>query len=486
MKWKETNRMQPRKHLTNVLDTDKIGPLLFKLSTPAFMGMFVQSMYNVINTIFVGKYVGTDAIAGLGVAFPLQMLGFGLGNLAGIGGMSLISRYLGAREYEKAEKSLGNGIVLSIFLGLFIILALLPFLGFWLKLIGASEHVYPYAYDYMVFVCIGMLPQICSMAFLNYARAEGNARVGMIGMILGALTNIGLSALFIIGMHLGARGAGLATMIAQLVSVSYTASYYLFNKSFLKLRRINLRPDFRVLKQISSIGVGAFMQVFAGSLSSMILINMVVHYGGDYALGAFTIVQRVMMFANMPAMIISQGAQPILGFNYGARRFRLALKSIYMAVIVSTGLCTVTFGIVYFIPEPIIRIFSNDEELVSAGILAARGMMLLLPITGPMMVGTMVFQALGKPGRAFITAVARPVLFMIPAVLILSRLLGIDGIWYAFPTSDALTCFTVGILILPILSQLKKSAAEEDQQNVSQLSGQNGANLEPGRSHATE
>ena len=190
--------MQPRKNLTNVLDTDRIGPLMVKLSMPAFLGMFVQSMYNVISTIFVGQYVGALGIAGLSIAFPLQMFGVGLGNLSGIGGMSLISRYIGSREYEKAEKALGNGTSLSIFLGLFILVALLPFLDFWLKLIGASEDVLPYAHDYMVFISIGMLAQITSMAFLNYARAEGNAKVGMIAMVLGSALSILLTAIFII------------------------------------------------------------------------------------------------------------------------------------------------------------------------------------------------------------------------------------------------------------------------------------------------
>ncbi len=463
--------MQPRKHLTNVLDTDKIGPLMVKLSMPAFLGMFVQSMYNVISTIFLGHYVGALGIAGLSIAFPLQMLGFGLANLSGIGGMSLISRYIGSKDYAKAEQALGNGVSLAIFLGLFVIAGLLPFLDFWLTLIGASDEVLPYARDYMMFVTIGMLAQTATMAFLNYARAEGNARVGMIAMIMGALVNIALSAMFIIWLDMGAKGAGLATLIAQVSSLGYTASYYLLKKSYLKLRLKNLYPNFKVLKEIFSIGIGAFMQHFAGSLSSMLLISMVVSYGGDYALSAFGIVQRIQMFASMPAMVIAQGVQPILGFNYGARRFKLVLKCISMGMTSSIVLTFVTWGIVYFVPEPIVRLFSNDPQLITVGVEAARGIMVVLPIVGPIMVGTMVFQAIGKPGRAFIAAVSRPVIFMIPSLFILAHFLGIMGVWYTFAASDVLTLIAVALLLIPIIKQVQRAAADEDKTRLSASPG---------------
>ena len=448
---------------SNILDTEKIGGLMFKLSMPVFMGMFVQSMYNIISTIFVGQYVGPLAIAGLSIAFPLQMVGAGLGQLSGIGGMSLISRLIGAKEYDQAEKALGNGIMLSIFLGIVVIIGLLPFLDFWLTLIGASEAVLPHARDYMMFITIGMMAQIVSMAFLNYARAEGNARVGMIAMIMGALINIALSAVFIVWLDMGTLGAGLATLIAQVASMLYTMSYYVFKKSFLNVRRKNLFPDFRIMRSIFSIGIGAFTQLFAGSLSSMILINMVVSYGGDYALSAFGIVQRVLLFANLPAMVISQGCQPVLGFNYGARRFKLALKTIYMAMGFATGLSFLGFVIVYFIPGPIVRLFSDDPELVSAGIQAARGILMVLPVVGPMMVGTMIFQAIGKPVRAFIAAIARPVVFLIPSVILLTNVfdLGINGIWYSFPASDAMTFLLTMLLLLPIIKYFRSTADQQ-------------------------
>lgn len=463
--------MQDKTKYVNILDTDKIGSLLFKLSMPVFMGMFVQTLYNVISTIFIGQYVGPLGIAGLSIAFPLQMMGVALGNLAGIGGMSLISRSLGAGDNEKAEKALGNGIVLALVLGVVVLIALLPFLDFWLTLIGASDAVLPYARDYMTFVAIGMIFQIMVMALLNFARAEGNARVGMTAMIMGALINIALSFVFIVWMDMGIRGAGLAILLAQIASVVYIATYYISSSSYLKVRRRNYRPDFKIIKQILAIGVGAFMQLFAGSLSAMILIKMVVTYGGDYALGAFGITQRVLMFANMPAMVLAQGAQPILGFNYGARRFKHVLKSINLAIVYSLGLSMAGFLVVYFIPEPIIRIFSDDPQLVSIGAGASRRIFLALPLIGPMMVGTMIFQAIGKAKQAFIAAIARPVLFLVPAVFILSSLMGLDGVWLSFPASDLLTFLLVLALMLPVLKYFRKEAALESLDNTAMLSG---------------
>ena len=462
--------MQKRKELNSVLNTDKIGRLMVKLSLPVFMGIFVQAMYNVINTIFVGHYTGPLGIAGLSIVFPIQMFGVGLGTLAGIGGMSLISRLLGAQDKEGAEKVLGNGITLSFILGAVVVIGILPFAEFWLRLIGASEAVIPYARDYLSIITVGMVFQIVGMSLLNYTRAEGNARVGMVAMIMGAVLSIILSAIFIIWLDMGVKGAALATVIAQIASMIYISSYYLSGSSYLTLHTKNYVPDLKIIKSMFSIGAGAFMQLFAGSLSSMVLISMVVSYGGDYALSAFGIVQRVFIFANMPAMVISQGSQPILGFNYGAKRFGHALKTMNMALIASIILSTIGFLVVYFIPEPIIRIFSDDPELVSVGANAAKRIFLMLPLVGPMMVGTMVFQAIGKPVQAFIAAAARPVAFLVPAALILSHFFNLNGVWLSYPAADLLTFLLVLVIILPVLNTFRKAAAAAKEDKTDHVS----------------
>jgi putative MATE family efflux protein len=455
--------MQKHQGLGNVLDSDRIGWLLLKLSIPAFFGMFVQTLYNVVNTIFVGHFVGPLGIAGLSIVFPLQMLTMGLGMMVGMGGASLISRLLGSGDKSGAERTVGNGFTISIVLYILICIAVLPFLDFWLELIGASEAVLPYARDYLLIIIAGSIFGIYSIALLTFARAEGNARVGMVGMIIGAVLSIILSAIFIIPMKMGVIGAGLATIIAQFASTIYLLSYYVSGSSYLKLTVANCIPDVKILKAMFAIGSAAFAQTIASSLSAMILINMVVDYGGDYALSGFGIVQRIMMFAIMPAMVMGQGAQPILGFNYGARRYNLATKTIRIALLIATVLSTTTFLIVYFIPEPLIKIFSNDPELVSVGAYAAKRMFLAMPLMGVVMVSTQVFQALGKAVQAFITAIVRPLVFLIPASLLLPRLWQIDGVWLAFPSSDMLATILMVVLLIPIFRQFNREAKKEDQ-----------------------
>ena len=458
---------QPPNH--NILDTDRIGWLLVKLATPAFFGMFVQVLYNVVNTIFIGQFVGTLAIAGLSIAFPLQMLVMGLSMMVGMGGASLVSRLLGSGDKEGAELALGNGISLSILLGVLAMVAILPFIDFWLKLIGASEAVLPYAREYLFIIIIGSVFNILAMALLNFARAEGNARVGMTAMILGAGLNIILDAVFIIWLKMGVKGAAMGTVIGQIVSMVYLLAYYFSGSSYLKIRARNLLPDFTILKGMFSVGMASFVQTVAGSISAMLLINMVVTYGGDIALGAFGIIQRVMMFAIMPGIVIGQGLQPILGYNYGARRYHLALKSIKLAAITATSLSLIAFLALYFSPQIFIQVFSKDPELISIGIYTAKLIFLSMPFMGIIMVGQLIFQAIGKGMQAFITAIVRPVAFLIPMVLILSRFWQLDGVFLSFPASDALTFLLVVCLISPVIGQFRKAAAKQERDGLDTL-----------------
>jgi putative MATE family efflux protein len=447
----------------NVLDTDRIGRLLLKLATPAFLGMFVQTMYNVVNTIFIGQFVGVLAIAGLSIVFPIQMVAMGIGMMVGMGGSSLISRFLGAGNIAGAERTVGNGVTIAIILSVIVTIIILPIVDFWLRLIGASDAVLPYARDYLMIVISGTIINVFATALLNFTRAEGNARVGMIAMMLGAFLNIILDAIFIIALDMGVKGAALGTIIGQTVSMVYLLLYYTSGKSYLKIHMRNLRLDFSILKQMFSIGVAAFAQTIAGSISAMLLINLVVKYGGDVALGAFGILQRVMMFATMPAMVLGQGVQPILGYNYGAKRHNLALKAIYISTISATSLSTAAFLILYFIPEPIMRIFTSDQALIDMGGYASRLIFLSMPFMGMVMVGMTLFQALGKALQSFLTAIVRPVVFLIPLVLIMSHLWQLDGVFLSFAVSDLLTLLLIFGLASPILAQLRKTTVVEKQ-----------------------
>lgn len=440
----------------SVLDDERIGRLLLKLSLPTFFGMFIMTLYNVVDTIFIGHYVGPLGIAGLSIVFPLQMLAIGIGEMMGMGGASLISRSLGTGDKPQAERVLGNALTANIVLSAIIMILGLANPDFWLRLMGASETILPYARDFMTIIIIGVVFSTSAMALNSLIRAEGNARVPMTGMIIGAVINVILCAVFIIPLDMGVRGSALATVIAQLISVLYFMSYYVSGKSFLKLHYRNLIVKWNILKAILTIGVASFARLMAGSLSAIFVNRMLITYGGDLAISTFGIINRIMMFAIMPGIAIGGGLQPILGFNYGAKRYNMALKSIKLAIVAATACCLLVFLVIYFAPEPFIRIFTADSELIAMGSYAAKRVFLSLYLIGFMMVGSLSFQSVGKATQAFVTAISRPILFLIPLIFILPRFWQLEGVWLAFPITDGLTCLLTLVLLIPQARELRK------------------------------
>jgi len=440
----------------NVLDDDRIGRLLLKLSLPAFFGMFVMTLYNVIDTIFIGHYVGPLGIAGLSIVFPVQMLSMGIGQMTGMGGASVISRLIGAGKASRAEHALGNALTSNVILSVLIMTAGLSNVDFWLRLMGASETILPYARDYMTIILVGMVFMTFAMASNGLIRAEGNARVPMTGMIIGAGSNIILDAIFIIPLGMGIKGAALATVIAQLISVAYFMSYYFTGKSFLKIHSRNLVLEWNILKDILAIGIASFARTITGSLSAIFVNRTLVTYGGDFAVSAFGIINRIMMFALMPGMVIGQGLQPILGFNYGAKRYDRALKAIKIAITVATTCGVTAFMALYFAPEPFVLIFTTDNELISLGSYAAKHVFLAMYLIGFIMVGSLVFQSIGKAIQSFITSISRAALFLIPLIFILPHFWQLDGVWLSFPIADALTFLLTLALLIPQIREFRR------------------------------
>jgi putative MATE family efflux protein len=439
----------------SVLDDERIGRLLLKLSLPAFFGMFVMTLYNVVDTIFIGHYVGPLGIAGLTIVFPLQMLSMGIGQLTGMGGASVVSRLIGAGNVPRAERAIGNALIMTIGLSVIIIVLGLVHTDFWLRLMGASETILPYARDYMTTILSGIIFPTLAMAMNGLVRAEGNARVPMIGMIIGAALNIILDAIFIILLGMGIKGAALATVLSQLVSFLYFIRYYASGNSFLKMHFRNFIIEWDLLKSILAIGIASFSRMMAVSLSAIIVNTTLVKYGGDYAVSAFGIVNRIMMFAIMPGVVIGQGLQPILGFNYGARRYDRALQVIRLAMIAATAFCVIVFLIIYSVPQPFIRVFTSDSELIDLATYAARFIFLAMPLVGIIMVGSLVFQSIGKAAKSFVTAIARPFLFLIPLLFVLPRFLQLEGVFWVFPAADALTVLLTMSLLIPQIRELQ-------------------------------
>jgi putative MATE family efflux protein len=446
---------------TNVLDDDRIGRLLLKLSLPAFMGMFVMALYNVVDTIFIGHYVGPLGIAALSIVFPIQMLTMGIGMMMGMGGASLISRLIGAANTPRAERALGNALTFTLIIAAVLMIAGLLNRDLWLRLMGASEAILPYARDYMTIILSGTFFRAFAMAQNFLIRATGNARVPMIGMSMGAGLNIALDAIFIIPLGMGVKGAALATLIAQLITSLYFLRYYLSGKSFLKVHLQNLVIKWDILKSILAIGISSFARTAAQSLAVIFVNRTLLAFGGDLAISSYGLIQRIMIFALMPSIVIGQGMQPILGFNYGAKRYDRALKVTKISIIAATSYSIIAFFALYFAPELFIRIFTTDSELIVLTAYAARHIFFAVYLIGFIIVGSIVFQAIGKAPQAFVTAVARPALFLLPLVFILPNYWQLDGAWLAFPITDALTSILVLVLLIPEMNMFRRSQTNQ-------------------------
>ena len=445
-----------RNERQEMLANEKIGKLLWKLSLPAGIGMFVMTLYNVVDTIFIGHAVGPLGIAGLSIVFPIQILTMGLGMMIGIGGASLISRSLGARDSQGAERTLGNAMFSVFVLGILLAVVGLSNSSFWLRLFGASETILPYAKDYLDVILLGVVFRMFSMSANSLIRAEGNARVPMITMIIGAILNILLDAVFIIALGMGIKGAAIATVLSQVVTSLYIIHYYLFQGGSLKVHLRNFVPAYTVMKEIIIIGFGSFVRTAGGSLVAIIVNRTLVAYGGDLAVASYGLVHRTMMFIFMPIMSVGQGLQPILGFSYGARRSDRALQVIKLSAIVATIFSTISFLVIFFLPTPIMRIFTTDSSLVSASSHAARLIFLAAYLIGFQMVGSVVFQALGKAVPTFVTATSRQILFLLPLVFILPRFLQLDGVWLSSPIADALSFILTLALFIPQIRELQR------------------------------
>jgi putative MATE family efflux protein len=442
----------------NVLDDDRIGRLLLNLSLPAFAGMFVMTLYNVVDTIFIGHYVGPLGIAGLSIVFPIQMLTMGVGQMTGMGGASLVSRLIGARNIPRAEHALGNAITFTLIVAAVVMIVGLSTPDLWLRLMGASEDVLPYAHDYMTIILTGVFFRTFAMSQNFLIRGTGNARVPMIGMIMGAGSNIVLDAIFIIPLGMGVKGAALATVIAQLITALYFLRYYLSGKSFLKVHLQNLIVKWDILKSILAIGISSFARVALQSLAVIFINRTLGSLGGDLAISSYGIIQRIMMFALMPNIVIGQGMQPILGFNYGAKRYDRALRVIKISAIAATICSVVAFFFLHFYPELFIGVFTTDSGLIVMAAHAARRVYFAAYLIGFIIVGSIVFQAMGKALQAFVTAIARPALFLLPLVFILPNYWQLDGVWWAFPITDALTFILVLVLLIPEIKMFRRNA----------------------------
>jgi len=440
----------------HILADDHIGRLLFKLSLPATIGMLVQALYNVVDTIFVGQGVGTIAIASLTIVFPIQMIVMAVAMMIGMGAASIISRALGAGDLERANRTLGNVLVIIASLGGAVALLANLFINPLLIIFGASATILPYARDYARIILSGSILFGFAMATNSVIRAEGRATIAMTTMLISAILNIILDALFIFGFHWGIKGAAWATVLAQATTVVYLLIYFISGKSSLKVTRTDLRPNRKLIWEMMAIGSSAFVRQVSGSLIAVIVNHSLKAYGGDLSIAVYGIVNRTLAFVMMPLLGIAQGVQPIVGYNYGACQFKKTRQALRLGVEWTTAISVSGFLLLILFPTKAIGIFTNDKALVDLGTGAIRIINLVLPTLGFQVIGSTLFQSLGMARKALSLTLARQIL-VIPLILILPVFLKLNGIWWAHPIADLVFFFVTLSVYVPQIRVLHRT-----------------------------
>lgn len=434
---------------SNILATESIGKLLWSFSWPAIIGMLSTALYNIVDRIFVGRGVGSLAIAATTVAFPMMVISLAVSLLIGVGATALISIRLGERRKEEAEVVAANATGLLILLPLCLTLIYFAFPDSILILFGASPEVLPLARDFMDIVMLGSVLGSLGMGMNNFIRAEGNPMMAMWTQVLGALINGILNYIFIFKFGMGIKGSALATVLGQLFASAWVLSYYFTGRSLIKLRLKNFRPQMPVILGIMSIGFAPFAMQLASSLQQAILNKTVTHYSGDLALSAIGILMSIITLLFMPILGISQGAQPIIGYNYGARRTDRVKETLKKAILAASCVSVTGYLIMMLWPAEIVGAFSKGDialtNLTADAMVVYFGMTFLI---GFQIIGAHYFQAVGKARAAAVLSLSRQVLFFIPLLLILPHFWGIDGVWRTAPIADGLSVMITAIFVI--------------------------------------
>jgi len=413
-----------------------LGKLLRQQAIPASAGILVMSIYGIVDTIFVGLWVGSIGIAAITVVLPITFLIASIGMAIGIGGSSIISRAFGEGDDQKAFRTFGTQVGLTLFLGLFFVVAGFLFIDQVLSLFGGKGDVAGPASEYFSIVLLGVPFLAIAMMSNNVIRAEGFPRVAMFTIMIPAVVNIILDPVFIIWLDMGLAGAAWATTLAYLSSASFAAWFFLSGKSQMKLSRILVKPDPAILRETLSLGSVTFARQGTISILSIVLNNSLFFYGGELGLAIYGIIGRLMMFANFPVLGITQGFIPIVGYNYGAGLMNRVNGIIKLSMISATLIAFGIFaGIMIFTPK-IISVFTNDPELIRETVPALRLVFLATPLIAVNLLGSAYFQAIGRAKPALILALSKQGFLLIPLIFLLPLQFGIDGIWFAFPIAD--------------------------------------------------
>jgi len=439
--------MKDNKEATLALGTQPVGRLLWQYALPGVVAMTASSLYNMVDSIFIGHGVGSMALAALGISFPLMNIGAAFGAAVGVGGATLMSLRLGQRQYEKANHVLGNMVALNIIMGLLVGIVSIIFLDPILTFFGASEQTLPHAHDYMFILLVGNVITHLYLGLNAALRSASKPRAAMIATIVTVALNTILDPIFIWPLHMGIKGAAIATVLAQLIVLCWQLWQFSRQKELLHLEWRFLRPARAIVKDIVSIGISPFSMQLTGCVVAIFMNNALMTYGGDLAVGAYSIANRLGFIFFMVIMGICQGFQPIAGYNYGARNMDRVKSVLRLTITASVIAMTVGWVVGELLPGPCTRLFTDDEGLIAISIRGIRINMLVFPVIGYQAVVTNFFQTIGKVRISIFMSLSRQLLFLLPMLMLFSSMWGLDGVWASLPASDFLA-FVVAVIIM--------------------------------------
>ena len=449
------------------LGTDSLSRLLFRYALPAIIAQVAASLYNIIDSIFIGQGVGPLAISGLALTMPMMNLTAAFGAMIGAGSAALTSIRLGQGNKPAAERILGNVVLLNIVLGVVLMIFGLMFLDELLYFFGASDQTLPYAREYMRIILYGNVITHLYHGLNCMLRVAGYPNKAMNITIIAVVLNAILDAIFILWLKWGIAGSAWATVIAQMLAVVVQWFHFSDKASFLRFRGEAFRFRWDIIKNIITVGMAPFMIQSCACVVVILVNNTLGQYGGDLSIGAYGIANRVVFLFVMVVMGFTQGMQPIVGYNYGARAYDRVLKTMWMTVGWSVATTTFGFLLCEFFPYQVVRIFVSEDgtgsatELIEASARGLRILVLMLPIVGFNIVAGNLFQHIGKPKRAILLSVSRQLLFLVPLIYFLPRYIGADGVWYSIPIADFISTLLAALLLFQQIHKLKKSPSAE-------------------------
>lgn len=446
--------MQTTKELE--FQTKKISKLVWDYALPGIVGTMVIGLYNVVGRIFIGQVEGALAISGLAITFPVMNLTSSLGMLVGAGAAARISISLGKRDKQTAEQILGNSLLLTVILNLVFITLFYVYLDPILMAFGASELTYPYARDYLQIVLLGNVFVSLCYNFNAMMRSSGYPKKAMYTMLLGAVLNIILSPVFLFVFDLGIKGVAWATVISMFIGMLFVMHHFTRRSSVIRLRWKNIRLNKKIILSIISIGLSPFSMQVAASGVAVLMNTSLLRYGGDLAVGAYGIINSILMIILMIVMGLNQGTQPIIGYNFGAGNYGRVRETLFYSLKVATIFTTTGFLVGVFFPRLLASAFTTDSELLTITETGARIAVIGLPLVGFQIVSSSFFQSIGFAAKSIIQSLSRQLIFLVPGIILLPRLWGLNGLWIAMPVSDTLASMLSLYLLVIQLRHLKK------------------------------